>query len=199
MNDIILTGPQGSTSVQYSVNFDVEGSFMLSSSGYYATATGRVGIDDANGFLGSMQADTLGDDGANGVFAGQTPSANSSFDFTASTEKESGENGSSVAVMLNLSTDAEVTAYYSDYGSATTDFVDPLSFPTNGPVFNFFDQAGDPISGWTANSADGCIVNNRFMCGLAGSGVPEPSTWAMMLIGFAGLGFVGYLRSTRLA
>jgi hypothetical protein len=26
--------------------------------------------------------------------------------------------------------------------------------------------------------------------------VPEPSTWAMMLLGFAGLGFLGYRRST---
>jgi len=29
-----------------------------------------------------------------------------------------------------------------------------------------------------------------------GSGVPEPSTWAMMLVGFAGLGFAGF-RKTR--
>jgi hypothetical protein len=28
-----------------------------------------------------------------------------------------------------------------------------------------------------------------------GSGVPEPSTWAMMLLGFAGLGFAGYRRA----
>jgi hypothetical protein len=27
------------------------------------------------------------------------------------------------------------------------------------------------------------------------SSVPEPSTWAMMLIGFAGLGFAGYRRT----
>ena len=27
--------------------------------------------------------------------------------------------------------------------------------------------------------------------------VPEPSTWAMMLLGFAGLGFAGYRRATR--
>jgi hypothetical protein len=26
-------------------------------------------------------------------------------------------------------------------------------------------------------------------------GTPEPSTWAMMLLGFAGLGFVGYRRA----
>ncbi len=29
-------------------------------------------------------------------------------------------------------------------------------------------------------------------------GVPEPSTWAMMLLGFAGLSFVGYWRSRKL-
>ena len=27
--------------------------------------------------------------------------------------------------------------------------------------------------------------------------VPEPSTWAMLLMGFAGLGFVGYRRTRR--
>jgi hypothetical protein len=30
---------------------------------------------------------------------------------------------------------------------------------------------------------------------LSGSPVPEPSTWAMMLLGFAGLGFAGYRRA----
>jgi hypothetical protein len=30
---------------------------------------------------------------------------------------------------------------------------------------------------------------------LSGSAVPEPSTWAMMLVGFVGVGFVGYRRS----
>ena len=32
---------------------------------------------------------------------------------------------------------------------------------------------------------------------LIGSAIPEPSTWAMMLLGFAGLGFVGYRRSRK--
>jgi PEP-CTERM motif len=31
------------------------------------------------------------------------------------------------------------------------------------------------------------------------SAVPEPSTWAMMLIGFAGLGFVAYRRTKKSA
>jgi hypothetical protein len=32
---------------------------------------------------------------------------------------------------------------------------------------------------------------------LSGVTVPEPSTWAMMLLGFAGLGFVGYRRTRK--
>ena len=28
---------------------------------------------------------------------------------------------------------------------------------------------------------------------------PEPSTWAMMLVGFAGLGYAGYWRARRAA
>jgi hypothetical protein len=28
-------------------------------------------------------------------------------------------------------------------------------------------------------------------------GVPEPSTWAMMLLGFAGLGFLGYRQTAK--
>ena len=44
----------------------------------------------------------------------------------------------------------------------------------------------DPIKGFTANyaSANGLIFDT-----------PEPSTWAMMILGFAGLGFAGYRRS----
>jgi hypothetical protein len=28
-------------------------------------------------------------------------------------------------------------------------------------------------------------------------GVPEPSTWAMMLLGFAGLGYAGFMRASK--
>ena len=31
----------------------------------------------------------------------------------------------------------------------------------------------------------------------ATGGVPEPSTWAMMLAGFAGLGFLGYRETAK--
>jgi hypothetical protein len=200
MSNIVLTGPAGSAFVDYSVNFNVTGSFLLSSAGN-ATARGIVEVDDAVGELGSMLASTnAADDGAGGVFQGQSPSANSSFNLTATTEKEIGENGSPVTIMLNLATSANVAANDGS-GSAAVDFLDPLSFPTRGPVFNFFDLAGNPISGWTANSSDGCIVNNTFRCGLASppGSVPELSTWVMMVAGFAGLGLAGCRRGPRRA
>jgi hypothetical protein len=51
---------------------------------------------------------------------------------------------------------------------------------------------------------DGLVVGDRFVAfsvfaplviNELGTTVPEPSTWAMMLIGFAGLGFAGYQRA----
>jgi hypothetical protein len=38
------------------------------------------------------------------------------------------------------------------------------------------------------------IVFSPNVGGSAGSAVPEPSTWAMMIVGFAGLGFIGWQR-----
>ena len=46
-----------------------------------------------------------------------------------------------------------------------------------------------------ANSGDDNLPSGAVLD--SGSPVPEPSTWAMMLIGFAGLGFAGYRASRR--
>ena len=75
----------------------------------------------------------------------------------------------------------------------------------NGNMFGFFDRGGsfstiDPF-GSTAVTANG-INDKGTIVGFYGAAdgntigfettVPEPSTWAMMLLGFAGLGFLGY-------
>jgi hypothetical protein len=47
----------------------------------------------------------------------------------------------------------------------------------------------------SAGSADSSILGNAFSV----MAVPEPSTWAMMALGFAGLGFAGFIRRGGLA
>jgi PEP-CTERM motif-containing protein len=47
-----------------------------------------------------------------------------------------------------------------------------------------------------------CKLGSRFMTagsaiGTAVSGVPEPSTWAMLILGFTGLGFMAYRRKIQ--
>ena len=55
------------------------------------------------------------------------------------------------------------------------------------------DIVGPPVTGGGAAPT----FNAAFS--LTGAVVPEPSTWAMMLLGFAGLGFLGYRRALRAA
>ena len=65
----------------------------------------------------------------------------------------------------------------------------------------YLGQYYGPTSGYggTVNTAAAsAFVRDNFVSqtnyAFAVSGVPEPSTWALMIIGFAGLGFVGYRR-----
>jgi PEP-CTERM motif len=45
------------------------------------------------------------------------------------------------------------------------------------------------------NGLNGAVISNITVDDLgATSAVPEPSTWAMLLIGFAGVGFMAYRR-----
>jgi hypothetical protein len=74
----------------------------------------------------------------------------------------------------------------------------------SGGVSEFEVLGIDPSVGLNPNSATDFVTQLTF----AGSGtftgtmtpvlqVPEPSTWSMMLLGFAGLGFLGYRASRR--
>ena len=59
------------------------------------------------------------------------------------------------------------------------------SIASNGKAYFAVDMLAN-------NGNTGNVAANSFVTG----GVPEPSTWAMMLIGFAGLGYAGF-RQTR--
>jgi PEP-CTERM motif len=81
-------------------------------------------------------------------------------------------------------------AYMQFYSSGSDSFVDSFGVPSD---FNYL------TSNITTESSDAresfcwlCAPGNNQYFGI--SGVPEPSTWAMMAIGFAGLAFAGYRR-----
>ena len=65
------------------------------------------------------------------------------------------------------------------------------------------DQPGDPGSGdggitllsETYFAPDGSIVSTIDLA----AGVPEPSTWAMMILGFLGFGWTAYRRNSKMA
>ena len=91
-----------------------------------------------------------------------------------------------------------------DFGEMVGDYT--LS---NGDQFGFLDKGGmftklDPF-GSTLVTANG-INDKGIVVGFYGDAngntigfatVPEPSTWAMMALGFAGLGFAGYRKALR--
>ncbi len=89
-------------------------------------------------------------------------------------------------------------AYNFRYGNATLAF-DPITGPfvvgtntlhfilnnTNNGIF------GGPSGGHAALYFEGTVSFDTV------STVPEPSTWAMMLLGFAGIGFIAYRRKSQ--
>ena len=65
----------------------------------------------------------------------------------------------------------------------------PTLIPLDNLNFNDVPPPGHPGSNFTdLPQYDGSLVS---------TGVPEPSTWAMMLFGFAGLIFVEYRRARK--
>lgn len=74
--------------------------------------------------------------------------------------------------------------------SLTLHSTDPLNsysfwFSTSGGQLSFTDLVG-------GNPNVGNLLDN-----VSVSSVPEPSTWAMMILGFVGLGFLGYRNSVK--
>jgi hypothetical protein len=65
-------------------------------------------------------------------------------------------------------------------------------------------EGGSPGPSWECASSYSCYVpaggpTRYISSGSAVGTIPEPSTWAMMLLGFAGLGISGYRASRRTA
>lgn len=96
-------------------------------------------------------------------------------------------NGCADHVTVNALSD---TAQFTIGGDHYT--IDIIGFEQNGVITNGF---------WTeegvTNTADLAAHVSLFSDVVTIPGAPEPSTWAMGLMGFAGLGFLGFRRSRR--
>ena len=90
-------------------------------------------------------------------------------------------------------------------GPAKLEHFDSFSVPSTPPgEFDYrYNTLNQPVGtfavGTTADLGQKIALNpvNSLSFDFSIFVVPEPSTWAMMLLGFAGLGFVGYRRTPR--
>jgi len=87
-------------------------------------------------------------------------------------------------------------------GTSTT----PISFSVAGLDFDDFTKSmnGDPSVFFTidvlGSNGNSGLVGSEFSGGVINpqvGAVPEPTTWAMMLLGFAGIGFMALKKSAR--
>jgi hypothetical protein len=206
LDNIAFSG--GSGPFLYSVNYSISGTITLSTL-LFPNASGGVRLVYSSGatdnvVLGSLGVDTDINDQVSptGIFAGYDPTNPViNISVSAATPKVLYSSSSDTFMAFTLETSAHADSYPGASADLIVNFQDPFSLPTTGPVFNFFDPTtGLPLTGITANSSDGCIVNNAFMCGSVGptGSVPELSTWVMMLAGFTGLGYAGWRRGRRL-
>jgi uncharacterized membrane protein len=102
-------------------------------------------------------------------------------------------------VATGINDHSQVVGYYDDYphhgfiysnGTYVT-LDDPLAGP-NGTAAMGINNRGDVVGFYDNGCASPLLPQ---YCGV--SSVPEPSTWAMMLLGFAGLGFLAHRRRQK--
>jgi Domain of unknown function (DUF4082)/PEP-CTERM motif len=99
---------------------------------------------------------------------------------------------------------AAMTTYFiaEDLGTATTANGNVSGLTTSSAIKYDGEvaargQGKNPTTDATGGAFSPGIFGPNFDVTLGASAVPEPSTWAMMLLGFAGIGFAGYLASRK--
>ena len=90
-------------------------------------------------------------------------------------------------------------------GETTQDFGYTIFVPTNSRAsmnwdfrtFNFVATGESTVINFASTVPEGNCCYGPALDNVAVSAVPELSTWAMMLLGFAGIGFLAYRRSQK--
>jgi hypothetical protein len=137
---------------------------------FYPGNGGYVDLDGSTGAAGTLQ--TLGSFAAG--------SYTLTFDLGGNAR---GDVDKTTTITLGDFTTSITLGSSSPYAPHT------FSFTTTGGQLSFADLPA-------GNQNLGNVLDNVTLSAGAGA-VPEPSTWALMLAGFAGLGFAGYRASRR--
>jgi hypothetical protein len=166
LDNILISGPGGP--VLYRINFVAYGGILGQGSstwGGTATAGANFGTTSGTGGTSGDLGSASSSGAKSGVFAGPVT--------TALAQTSSGDT---ISVSLSLGTSAiagESFGAPAGIGEGLSTFTVQLG----AVVFDFFDPTtGDPVSGWTADSGDGCIVNNLYLCAPTdadGDGIPD--------------------------
>ncbi|MDR3465457.1 MAG: PEPxxWA-CTERM sorting domain-containing protein [Xanthobacteraceae bacterium] len=83
--------------------------------------------------------------------------------------------------------------------NGTTVATATAAFPSNGDLYaegSFFYTNPNGFTSITLTSTDG-VGPQDLVIGDLTAAVPEPSTWAMLVLGFAGVGFMAYRRKSK--
>jgi hypothetical protein len=170
-----ILGSSAATAVPiiYTVNQTIGGGSVIGT----ITTNGTIGIIDQSDFV-SWDLDLNGLDATHHITNGNSVVVVSGSNVSATSTEVSFSFSGPAGFLLFQDGLFSGTQYWCNASTGADCFqgksVVPESF--NSPSAEFASATGDQVIGTVA-------------------AVPEPSTWAMMILGFAGVGFIAYRRS----
>ncbi len=153
-------------------------------------------------FIGNLVGTTASAIGLDGTLNGYAPVAG--FTVGPGSLSGSGTVTSFRTAITGATFDLTLALLASSFPAIASDSF-PINVADNGfadtsrlTSLRFFDAAGNPIAFGTLTGASGRLYDADGVHTAVVNGVPEPASWALMLVGFAGLG-IRQRRVRRLA
>jgi hypothetical protein len=167
---ILLTTP--TTASAAVVLFDVSGHGTRADNGSIQSFSGTIDIDTAAGTVTAIDVQFPTDPTFNVVSA------------------------SSAGGVSGWALSSDLTGNFGLAPTVTAAYDLTLFFTTTNPS-SLVGFTGGTITGAGVNGTGLSLSNYSSLTGTITAAVPEPSTWAMMILGFAGVGFMAYRRKSK--